>query len=119
MIRPKQFWRLLQIQRVLVKHGLVEVIKAAHLFRPLRFLFYIFPSNWFVDKSKPLGVRIRECLEELGPVFIKFGQAISTRVDLLPPEIAIELAKLQDAVPPFPSSVAKDLLSKAYGARCK
>lgn len=115
MIRPKQIWRLLQIQRVLVRHGLVEVIKATHLFRPLRFLFYVFPSNWFVDKHKPLGVRIRECLEELGPVFIKFGQAISTRVDLLPVEIAIELAKLQDAVPPFASDEAKALLVEAYG----
>ncbi|MBT8143040.1 MAG: ubiquinone biosynthesis regulatory protein kinase UbiB [Gammaproteobacteria bacterium] len=114
MIRPKQFWRLLQIQRVLVKHGLIEVIKATHLFRPVRFLFYIFPSNWFVDKNKPLGARIREALEELGPVFVKFGQAVSTRVDLLPPEIALELAKLQDAVPPFPSEQAKDILEQAF-----
>jgi len=104
VIRPKQFWRILQIQRVLVKHGLVEVIKATHLFRPLRFLFYLFPSNWFVDKS-----------EELGPVFIKFGQAISTRMDLLPPEIAAELVKLQDAVPPFSSELAKEVVEKAYG----
>lgn len=115
MIRPKQFWRLLQIQRVLVKHGLVEVIKATHLFRPLRFLFYLFPSNWFVDKNKPLGARIREALEELGPVFIKFGQAISTRIDLLPPDIAVELVKLQDAVPPFDSTEAKALIEAAYG----
>ena len=115
MIRPKQFWRLLQIQRVLVKHGLVEVIKATHLFRPLRFLYYIFPSNWFVDKSKPLGVRLREAIEELGPVFIKFGQAISTRIDLLPADIASELVKLQDAVPPFSSAKAKEILIETYG----
>jgi len=115
MIRPKQFWRLLQIQRVLVKHGLVDIIKATHLFRPLRFLFYIFPSNWSVDKDKSLGQRIRECLEELGPVFIKFGQAVSTRIDLLPNDIALELAKLQDAVPPFPSTQARELIVKSYG----
>jgi len=115
MIRPKQFWRLLQIQRVLVKHGLVDIIKATHLFRPLRFLYYIFPSNWSVDKSKPLGVRLREAIEELGPVFIKFGQAISTRIDLLPPEIASELVKLQDAVPPFSSAQAKEILMQTYG----
>ena len=115
MIRPKQFWRLLQIQRVLVKHGLVEVIKATHLFRPLRFLYYIFPSNWFVDKKKPLGVRLREAIEELGPVFIKFGQAISTRIDLLPGDIASELVKLQDAVPPFSSAKAKEILVETYG----
>ena len=115
MIRPKQFWRLLQIQRVLVKHGLVEVIKATHLFRPLRFLYYIFPSNWFVDKKKPLGVRLREAIEELGPVFIKFGQAISTRIDLLPDDIASELVKLQDAVPPFSSAKAKEILVETYG----
>ena len=115
MIRPKQFWRLLQIQRVLVKHGLVDIIKATHLFRPLRFLYYVFPSNWFVDKNKPLGVRLREAIEELGPVFIKFGQAISTRIDLLPADIASELVKLQDAVPPFSSAKAKEILVEIYG----
>ena len=115
MIRPKQFWRLLQIQRVLVKHGLVDIIKATHLFRPLRFLYYLFPSNWFVDKNKPLGVRLREAIEELGPVFIKFGQAISTRIDLLPADIASELVKLQDAVPPFSSEKAKEILVETYG----
>ena len=115
MIRPKQFWRLLQIQRVLVKHGLVDIIKATHLFRPLRFLYYLFPSNWFVDKNKPLGVRLREAIEELGPVFIKFGQAISTRIDLLPADIASELVKLQDAVPPFSSEKANEILVETYG----
>jgi len=115
MIRPKQIWRMLQIQRVLVKHGLVDIIKATHLFRPLRFLYYIFPSNWVVDKNKPLGVRLREAIEELGPVFIKFGQAISTRIDLLPHDIASELVKLQDAVPPFSSEKAKEILVNTYG----
>lgn len=106
---------MLQIQRVLVKHGLVDVIKATNMLRPLRFVFYLFPSNWFADKSKPLGARIREALEELGPVFIKFGQAISTRLDLLPPDIAKELVKLQDKVPMFSSDVSRRMVEEAYG----
>lgn len=104
--------RLLAIQRVLVKYGLDEIIKETHLWRPLRFLFYLAPRR--VDRETPIGVRIRLALEELGPIFVKFGQAISTRRDLLPKGIADELAKLQDAVPPFPADLAIDILNKAY-----
>lgn len=106
-------FRLLVIQRVLVRHGLDEIIVATHFLRPLRFLFYVLPRRR--DKSAPLGERIRLALEELGPIFVKFGQAVSTRRDLLPPDIADELAKLQDRVPPFPSKQAIDVLNAAYG----
>jgi ubiquinone biosynthesis protein len=98
---------------VLVKYGLDDVIKETHLWRPLRFLFYLAPRRR--DRSAPLGERIRLALEELGPIFVKFGQAISTRRDLLPPDIADELAKLQDAVPPFPVELAIATLDEAYG----
>jgi ubiquinone biosynthesis protein len=54
----------------------------------------------------PRGQRLREALERLGPIFVKFGQVLSTRRDLMPVDIADELAKLQDQVPPFPSAVA-------------
>jgi ubiquinone biosynthesis protein len=72
--------RLLQIQRVLVRHGLDEIILATHLFRPLRFAFYLSPATWFERrKGGPRGERIRLALEELGPIWVKFGQAMSTR----------------------------------------
>jgi ubiquinone biosynthesis protein len=113
MARWRTLFRMLAIQRVLVKYGLDDVIKETHLWRPLRFLFYLAPRRR--DRSAPLGERIRLALEELGPIFVKFGQAISTRRDLLPPDIADELAKLQDAVPPFPVELAIATLDEAYG----
>ena len=105
--------RMISIQRVLVRHGLDEVITATHFLRPLRFAFYLFPRA--KDVSEPLGKRIRLALIELGPIFVKFGQALSTRRDLLPPDIADELALLQDRVPPFPAEEAVEILDKAYG----
>ena len=63
---------------------------------------------WFARRrGATRGERLRLALEELGPIFVKFGQAVSTRRDLLPPDIADELAKLQDRVPPFPGDVAR------------
>jgi ubiquinone biosynthesis protein len=107
--------RLLQIQRVLVRHGLDEIILATHLLRPLRFAFYLSPATWFERrKGGSRGERIRLALEELGPIFVKFGQALSTRRDLLPADIADELEKLQDRVPPFPGSQAREVVERAY-----
>jgi ubiquinone biosynthesis protein len=113
MWRRKTLLRMIGIQRVLVRHGLDEIITATHFLRPLRFLFALFPKA--KDVSEPLGKRIRLALIELGPIFVKFGQAISTRRDLLPPDIADELALLQDRVPPFPADEAKDILEDIYG----
>ena len=110
--RWKTLLRLVSIQRVLVRHGLDEIITATHILRPLRFLFYLFPKAG--DSGEPLGARIRLALEELGPIFVKFGQALSTRRDLLPPDIADELAKLQDQVPPFPGEEAAAILGAIY-----
>ncbi|MCZ6761423.1 MAG: ubiquinone biosynthesis regulatory protein kinase UbiB [Gammaproteobacteria bacterium] len=109
--------RLLQINRVLVNHGLDDIVQAAHLFRPLRLIARLSPASWGAKKQGPRGERIRLALQELGPIFVKFGQALSTRRDLLPLDIADELAMLQDRVPPFPSSVAKAMAEKAYGQR--
>jgi ubiquinone biosynthesis protein len=109
----RTIFRLIGIQRVLVKYGLDDLIKETHLLRPLRFVFYLFPRRR--DRSAPLGERIRLALEELGPIFVKFGQALSTRRDLLPADIADELAKLQDEVPPFPAEQAIAILDAAYG----
>lgn len=107
--------RLLQINRVLVNHGLDDIVQAAHLFRPLRLIARLSPASWGAKKQGPRGERIRLALQELGPIFVKFGQALSTRRDLLPLDIADELAMLQDRVPSFPSSVAKAMAEKAYG----
>jgi ubiquinone biosynthesis protein len=115
MIPPRQLWRMLHIQRVLLKHGLDELVNATHLFRPLAWLRRIpglGPSA--TARELPLGVRIREALIELGPIFVKFGQALSTRRDLLPRDIADELAKLQDRVPPFPAEETHRQLAAAY-----
>jgi ubiquinone biosynthesis protein len=115
-MRLRVIGRLLQIQRVLVRHGLDEIILAAHLFRPLRFAFYLSPATWFERrKGGSRGERIRLALEELGPIFVKFGQALSTRRDLLPADVADELEKLQDRVPPFPGAEARAIVEGAYG----
>jgi ubiquinone biosynthesis protein len=115
-MRPRVIGRLLQIQRVLVRHGLDEFILDTHLFRPLRYVFYLSPATWFERrKGGSLGERIRLALEELGPIFMKLGQALSTRRDLLPPDIADELAKLQDRVPPFSGAEARAIIEKAHG----
>jgi len=65
----------------------------------------------------PRGARLRMALEKLGPIFVKFGQVLSTRRDLLPLDVADELARLQDRVPPFPGVVARGLIEKAFGRR--
>ena len=112
MASKHTLFRMIAIQRVLVKYSLDDIIRETHLLRPIRFLFYLAPRKR--DRSAPLGERIRLALEELGPIFVKFGQAISTRRDLLPPDIADELAKLQDAVPPFPAEQAIAIVESAY-----
>ena len=107
--------RLVQIQRVLLKHGLDDFVRATHLYRPLRFLFFLSPGIWFERRRRASrGERLRLALEELGPIFVKFGQAVSTRRDLLPADIADELARLQDRVPPFPGAIARELVESAY-----
>jgi len=110
--------RLIEIQRVLVRHGLDEFVRATHLYRPLRYLFLLSPWVWFERRKRaPRGERLRLALEELGPIFVKFGQAVSTRRDLLPGDIADELAKLQDRVPPFDGRLARETVERAYGKR--
>ncbi len=114
--RPQQLVRLLHIQWVLLRHGLDEIVLATHLFRPVRFLRYCSPWFWLNHgrERPPRGVRIRLALEDLGPIFVKFGQMLSTRRDLLPDDIAAELARLQDRVPPFPSAQSRVLVERAF-----
>jgi ubiquinone biosynthesis protein len=108
--------RLLEIHRALVRHGLDDFVRATHLYRPFRFLFYLSPWTWFQRSSGATrGERLRLALQELGPIFVKFGQALSTRRDLLPLDIADELARLQDRVPPFETAVAVASIERALG----
>ena len=104
--------RMLAIQRALVRHGLDEIVWRTHLLRPVAWVRRILPRR---RSPLPLGARLRLALEELGPIFVKFGQALSVRPDLLSPEVAEELAKLQDQVPPFPAELAVEALERAFG----
>lgn len=113
--RGRRLPRLLTIARVFVRHGLDEFVSTLHLFRPYRYLLYLHPAYWRRRHDTPRGVRLREALEELGPVFVKFGQMLSTRPDLLPDDISEELTRLQDRVPPFPPAQSRDIVEKALG----
>jgi len=115
-VRLRVLARMIEIQRVLLKHGLDDFVRATHLYRPLRFVFAFTPGMWFARRRvASRGERLRLALQELGPIFVKFGQAVSTRRDLLPADIAEELAKLQDRVPPFDGAVAQGIIEAAYG----
>ena len=114
-MRLRVLIRLLQIQRALVRHGLDDFVRATHLYRPFRFFVLLSPWTWFQrSRGVTRGERLRLALEELGPIFVKFGQAVSTRRDLLPVDIADELAKLQDRVPPFDSATAIATVEAAF-----
>jgi ubiquinone biosynthesis protein len=105
--------RLIRILFVLMRHGLDDIVLGHERLRWLRV-----PLNrmlFWRDLSTPRAVRLRKALEDLGPIFVKFGQVLSTRRDLLPTDIANELAKLQDRVPPFPSKDVVATLNRVYG----
>lgn len=108
-----RLFRLLKIIFVVLRFGLDEFLLAHERTRwlslPLNVLLF------FRSTTHPRALRLRLALENLGPVFVKFGQMLSTRRDLIPTDIADELAKLQDQVPPFPSSQAIALLEATYG----
>jgi ubiquinone biosynthesis protein len=115
MIPPTRWSRLLHINSVFVRHDLDEFVRAIHLFRPYRLVLRLLPWRWFRRPRKPRAQRLREALEELGPIFVKFGQVLSTRPDLLPEDIARELTRLQDKVPPFPGDRAAAIIEQTYG----
>lgn len=111
--------RLLRIQRVVIRYQLDDLLFALPLPFWLRLLRHALPWRWLPRRDLLLsrGARLRLALEELGPIFIKFGQLLSTRRDLLPPDIADELAKLQDQVPPFDPAQAQALIESQLGAK--
>ncbi len=105
--------RLAKIVSVSIRFGLDEFV-LAHA--RTRFLLRIVQRALFWRRlTEPRAVRLRMALEALGPLFVKFGQVLSTRRDLLPADIADELAKLQDQVPPFSTELAHAQLERAFG----
>jgi ubiquinone biosynthesis protein len=108
--------RYTEIAAILVRHGFVDVVEALHLRR------YVAAGRRMLSTlGRPVqpetsrAVRLRLAFEELGPTFIKFGQALSTRSDLLPPEVVAELTLLQDNVPPLAGGVAERAIEAALG----
>ncbi|MEE4361055.1 MAG: ubiquinone biosynthesis regulatory protein kinase UbiB [Pseudomonadales bacterium] len=112
--------RALRIARIVLRHRLDELFQVAglpvaRLPWPARLAAALFPT-WILPRPEgPPARRLRRALEDLGPVFVKFGQILSTRQDLLPPEFAVELRELQDRVTPFPGADARALVERALG----
>lgn len=109
-----QFFRLFYISWVLMRHGLDGLVLNTPLFRPFRILKIFMPWLWW-QRRQPRGERVRLALEDLGPIYIKFGQILSTRRDLLPDDIAEELTRLQDQVPPFSDQQARAIIERDLG----
>ena len=113
MIKIKELSRLYSINKTFIEYGLIELIPKQHS----RFLYYVIRLFlfWLRPKynDKDLATRLRLALQSLGPIYIKLGQMLSTRRDLLPPEYADQLAYLQDKVPPFCSELAIQQIEKS------
>lgn len=109
-----RFLRFIKIFLTVVRFGLDELVLSGIQDRRVRTLMRLTTFGRKFEIAR--GVRLRLALESLGPIFVKFGQVLSTRRDLLPVDIANELAKLQDQVPPFDSDVAIAIVEKALGA---
>ena len=110
---PGELRRLYFIIRTFLSYGLDELIPKMRITLPLRIgrrMLFWMPNR---HKNQPLGERLRLARQELGPVWIKFGQMLSTRRDLLPPDLAHELALLQDRVPPFPGALARQQIEQS------
>ena len=104
--------RALTIVWVALRYGLDELVLTSFQHPGLRLVARI--ASIGRDLSAPRGQRLREALQRLGPIFVKFGQVLSTRRDLLPPDLADELARLQDRVPPFPAEVAIATIERSF-----
>jgi ubiquinone biosynthesis protein len=109
------FFRLVTIAFTVLRFGLDEVAMSGFRQRWVRAMVSVATVGRRLDA--PRGARLRMALEKLGPIFVKFGQVLSTRRDLLPLDVADELARLQDRVPPFPSAQARALVERAFGRR--
>jgi ubiquinone biosynthesis protein len=109
-----KFLRLLKILTVIIRYGLDEIaMSGLRVPRTARFINGVF---FWRRITSPRAIRLRLALEELGPIFVKFGQVLSTRPDLMPPDIVAELSLLQDRVPPFDSDLAIAQITRSLGA---
>ncbi len=111
-----KLWRLIRILWVIARFRLDVLVPVKRLPALARPLFRLFPIWLFPRGDKPRGERLRLALEALGPIYVKFGQMLSTRRDLLPSDIAKELKQLQDRVPPFSADQAKRIIEEELGA---
>lgn len=111
--------RLLRILRVVIRYRLDDLLLTLPLPTWMRALRFALPWRWLPRSQQELsrGEALRLALEDLGPIFIKFGQLLSTRRDLLPPDVADELARLQDQVPPFDPEHAVARIEEQLGAK--
>ena len=110
-----QLGRLLLITRVMIRYGLDDLAVNTPKLSFLKPIYKLAPWKWKKREVLEPGVSVRRALEDLGPVFVKFGQILSTRRDMLPERYADELAKLQDDVPPFPTDQAVELIENNLG----
>ncbi len=109
----KQILRLIKIYIIVMKNSLDKDLFDFRYLWLIKFFRVFFPNLWFRKKNLSRGENIRNTFEELGPIFVKLGQTISTRKDLLPDDIAEELVKLQDKVTPFSGEEAKKIIEQA------
>ncbi len=111
----KQHFRLLSVLFTLAHYRVDTLLPVPKARRLLKIFVLLNPTAWFNHSAMTRGERLRLSLEKLGPIFVKFGQTLSTRPDLLPPDLIAELSKLQDQVPPFSGALVEDILRTAYG----
>lgn len=110
----KRLCRLRTIIKNLLKYRFDTILEEVGIDNHLGWFRLFFPSLWFAQATMERGQAIRCCLESLGPIFVKFGQLLSTRRDIVPEDIADELAMLQDKVTPFDSKVAKKIIETRF-----
>lgn len=107
--------RVLHVAAVLVRYRVDDLVDEQHAIRPLRWLVALLPRPRRKIAALPRGARLRLALTELGPIWVKAGQVLSTRRDLIPEDVADELSRLQDDVPPFPGSEARAIVEASLG----
>ena len=111
-------FRILQIFYLSIKYDIDTIMLNSKLVSKKKYIFYFFPWNWFRrNEVKDTPYKIRKLFEELGPIFVKLGQIISTRKDLLSDPIANELSKLQDDVKPFPGDESVKIIERDLGQK--
>ncbi|HET7610307.1 MAG TPA: ubiquinone biosynthesis regulatory protein kinase UbiB [Rhodanobacteraceae bacterium] len=107
--------RVVHVAAVLVRYRVDDLIDEQHALRPLRWLRVFLPRPRKPIAALPRGARLRAALTELGPIWVKAGQVLSTRRDLIPEDVAEELAHLQDRVTPFPGAEARAIVEQSLG----